>query len=218
MTIRIFEDAEDSFYKTKINRLCESIETVVIVKGHVPNDPVIWEIHLLGGVLRIDSKKIEIQDVFRKAYITEFYHPAPSFKQMDWYKFVECISQMAVVIKSTEESEAVYISNQVFDKIRELPITDDQTVGVTGRALLKHEEFYCLTSSKVSEIVEVYRFRIAPNVLSSTMTALGYKTAGTPAFRCDGKLCRFWWFYPDIISKYYEPLEETNLEIAEEGM
>ena len=44
---------------TPIEKLADSIEKVVIREGMVSSDPVIWDIHISGKVLKIDSERIE---------------------------------------------------------------------------------------------------------------------------------------------------------------
>jgi hypothetical protein len=196
-----------------VEKLLDMIDKVVIAKGHIPTDPTTWEIHIGTGTVRVDAEKMISPLDFCKKYLKTFHMPAPAFKD-DWIPFVMTLHERAEIITSKEESEAVYIANQILEMIRGLPITEDQADAATGRALLQHKGFYCLHNAKVSGVVEAMRYHIALSDLSRAMTSLGYKKEGTDAFRCNGKLSRFWWFYPEVIDINESP--ETSEEEIEE--
>ncbi|WP_319506329.1 hypothetical protein [uncultured Methanolobus sp.] len=199
-----------------VEKLLDMIDKIVIVEGHIPTDPTTWEIHISNGLVRVDAEKMISPLDFCKKYLKTFHMPAPAFKD-DWIPFVRALHERAEIVTSKEESEAVYISNQILEEIRRLPKTDDQADASTGRALLQHKGFYCLHNKKVSEIVEAMRYHITPSDLSQAMTALGYKKEGTDAFRCNSKLTRFWWFYPEIIDINEAPVTSEE-EICEGGI
>ncbi|WP_406661325.1 hypothetical protein V7O66_02045 [Methanolobus sp. ZRKC3] len=201
-------------FSGRIERLLDMVEKVIIMKGEIPSDPTMWEIHMSGGIIRVDAEHMDRTTAFRKQYLKTFNTPAPGFKD-DWIPFVQVLGEMAETTVAGEESELVYIAKQIMEKIRELPITDDQGDAGTGRALLRLGGYLCLSSTRIGEIVEVMHYHIAPNVLSTTMTALGYKAEGTRPIRCNGKLYRFWWFKESIINENADPSEIPEEKISE---
>lgn len=177
-----------------IEKMIESIEKVVIREGKVPSDPVVWEVYISGKVLRIDAEKIENQKVFRSQYVKAFRTTAPLMKPDMWLQIVAVMGEMAEVVKAGEESERVYIANQVFEKVCELQVTEDRGIAAAGRGMLDYQGYFCAPSKKIEEIVQAAGYRIAFNSLSETMTELGLKKEGSENIRYDNKSIRSWWF------------------------
>lgn len=180
---------------TPVEKMIASIEKVIIREGKLSSDPVIWEIHISRKVLRIDAEKIENQKVFRSQYVKAFRTPAPSMKSDIWLKIVEMMGETAEVVRAGEESERVYIANQVFEKVCELRITDDKQDAATGRGMLDYQGHFCVTSKKIEEIAQVAGYRIAFSSLSETMTELGLKKEGSENIWYGNKSIRSWWFF-----------------------
>ncbi|MDN5310189.1 MAG: putative primase/helicase [Methanolobus sp.] len=196
-------------------KLFESVEKVTIVKGHIPTDPTNWEIRIDGHVLSVDAEKMDRPTLFRKQYLKVFNKSPPAFKE-DWPKFVDALSELAEVVTAKEESESVYIANQLMETIRKLPIITDKEDAAVGRGLLDHEGHYCLVSKKLDEIKEAHNYHITPNLLSSTMVSLGLKADGTPTIRCGtAGRPRFWWFYKRAIIDSESQQEAQNKEYLE---
>jgi len=183
-----------------VDKLVHSIERVVIREGKIPSDPVIWEIYISGKVLRIDAEKIENLGVFRSQYVKAFRSPAPSMKSDMWLQLVAAMGEMAEVVRAGEESERVYIANQVFEKVCELRITDDRQDAAAGRGMLDYQGHFCVTSKKIEDIVQTAGYRIAFNSLSETMTELGLKKEGSENIWYGNKSIRSWWFFQSKVS------------------
>ena len=174
-------------------KLIHSIEKVVILKGKISNDPAIWEIHISGKVLKVDSEKIETQRAFRNQYLKVFNAPAPLVTSENWLKIVAGMSEIAEVVTAGEESERVYIANRVFEKVCELKVTDDRGLAAAGKCMLNHQGYLCVISKKIEEIVQTAGYKIAFIPLSESMTELGLKKEGTESVWY-GKTIRSWWF------------------------
>jgi len=195
-------------------RFLDSVESVTIKTGHIPSDPTVWCIQIAGKCVEVDAEKMDRNTTFRKQYLKMFHRLPPLIKSDEWLTVVDVLSESAEVITAKEESERVYIANQVMEDIRRMPVTEEQEDAATGRALIQRGEYLCLRSNKMKDIAESYH--IAPNILSKTMTELGYKAEGTEPFRCNKHLYRFWWFRKDAI-EYMNP-HETIEETKEGGM
>lgn len=133
--------------------MLDSIEKVVIREGKVSTDPVIWEIHISGKILKIDSERIEDHKAFRKQYVKVFRSPAPSIKNDLWLKIVAAMGETAEVIIAGEESEHVYIANQVFEKVCELQVTEDRTIAAAGKGMLDYQEYFCVLHGLMYKVI-----------------------------------------------------------------
>ncbi|WP_407356036.1 hypothetical protein [Methanolobus sp. WCC5] len=218
MTSPLFAEDPDTVYKNTVNKFCESIDHVKIVRGIVPSDPVTWEIHIHGGVVRIDSKKIRSQETFQNTYITEFNRPAPGFKKTDWFNFINHMSEVAEVVTSDEDTEHVYIAKQIIVEIRKLYMRgaeDDPEEAIATNRLLRKGEYLCIAGPTVEELIQSRNYHVAPNVLSKVMSDMGYKKPGTHQIRC-GAHGRpyFWWFYESEISDSVDPTTTPENEIG----
>jgi len=183
---------------SKAEKLLKMIEKTRIVSGVLEDDPVTWELHVSGKVLKIPAEKMESQGVFRAQYIRVFNRPAPKVKTDEWDLIVEIIAGDAEHVTEIEESDNVYIARQVFEEIKKLHVTeDDEESASTGRVLLKRDGVYYLIASKVEEIIETKKYRITPNRLSPAMYQLGMKTKGTARPYINNKQVRAWEFLLD---------------------
>jgi hypothetical protein len=189
---------------TPAQKIYNSVEKVVIVKGILPTDPTIWEFHINAQILRINTEKLETQTKFRQEYLKTFDVPAPKLSGNSWINLLQALSDdKKEYYRDPEDSENVYIAKRIFEKICELPLVE-KDVAASGRGLCAHEGYYCLVSSKVEEIVKSCDFRIAWNTLSSTMSALGLKREGTETVRLGKKSAKCWWFETSEIKKIQE--------------
>ena len=123
-----------------------------------------------------------------------FRSPAPLIKHDLWLKIVALMGETAEVVKAGEESERVYIANQVFEKICELQVIDDRASAAAGKGMLDYQGYYCVTSKKVEEIVQAAGYKIPFNWLSETMTELGLKKEGSESIWYSRKSIRSWCF------------------------
>jgi hypothetical protein len=188
-------------------KLYGMIERVRIVKGRISSDPVIWEFHMIGGlVLKIDTDKLEKYGVFRQQYLKEFCIPAPDIKAKEWLKVLSALAEddKTENIEAPEESERVFIARQIFEIVSEYDISEDPEDALSGQYLYNHEIdgncHYCMPSSKFLELVSNAGFKIPSNILSETTTELGLKCNGTPRVRYGGgRRVRSWCFIPEAI-------------------
>jgi hypothetical protein len=196
---------EENAYTRKLNILVSNITKVEIEVGHVKSDPTTWNIHFKGDkVIRINSKKIEVESVFRQEYITTFNKASPFFKKKDWGTFVGYLSDIATVVQSKEETENVYVAQQLMEILLEYNITTDSNMIIQknafGRFFFDNGNKYCVLSNQIKhEVEEELGFKFNPKILSETLTDLGYKDAGTTAIRINGKRPRFWLFDKKVI-------------------
>lgn len=183
-------------------RLYNAIEKVVIVRGVLDDDPIVWEIHLNGAVLKIPAEKLESQAVFRAQYIRAFNYPAPKVKVEEWDAIVELLAaEKAEVVKNIEESDIVYFARQIFEEIRRMPIDEDEITASLGKCLLKRDGSYWLISNKIEEIIKANGYNVTANKLSPAMSMLQMKTDGTKRITLNNKRVRVWEFYPEKIDE-----------------
>ena len=183
-------------------RLYNTIEKVVIVRGILDEDPIVWEIHLNGAVLKIPAEKLETQAVFRAQYIRTFNYPAPKVKMDEWDAIVELLaSEKAEIAKDEEESNGIYIAKQIFEEIKKMPIDDDEDTAAIGKCLLKRDGLYYIISKKIEEMITTNSYKITANRLSPVMHKLGMKTKGTEIPYINNKRVRAWAFHPELIEK-----------------
>lgn len=187
---------------SSLAKLVDAVEKVVIYKGKIPSDPHIWEVYIADKILRIDAENLTSPHTFQKKYLKEFHSSAPRVSSDQWDMFVTLMGEDAEIVTAKEESENVYCANRIMGEISQLSETEDKEEAWSRQILLRHEGYLCLVSGKIEEIVHVLNFKIAPNILSRTMTDLRYKTEGTKTIRCDGRRPSFWWFYPYIIAEF----------------
>ncbi|MBN1134288.1 MAG: hypothetical protein JXA38_05135 [Methanosarcinaceae archaeon] len=197
-----FSKTKEDFYTEQITEFCETVTKVKVVKGHISTDPTFWIISFGEFEVKLDSRELENQNSFRRAYLKTFDLPAPGFKGNNWLEFVQFLAThpKRETVQSVDESAAVYAANQLIEFVRDIPQTDDPEDAAAGQAMLKKDGHYCVSSSKIKDILDAHRFSVSPELLSPAMTELGYKKGGTAAVRCGGKLCRFWWFTENIFS------------------
>jgi hypothetical protein len=195
-------------------RLWETLESVTIVKGHIPSDPTIYRIQIDGKCIEVDAEKMDRPTTFKKKFLKMFYRPPAYMTPNEWSAFVELLGETAEVITAQEESEAVYIAREVMEKIREMPVSEEPEEAATGRVFLMYMGYLCLKGTKITEIVESMRYHILPNKLSEAMTHLGLKKSGTPRIRCGAAgQHRFWWFYESAINE--DGQDDNPLELPE---
>lgn len=196
-------------------KIYKSIDKVVITRGVLDDDPIIWELHIFGKVLKIEAENLENQRAFRVKYLRAFNRPAPKLQTKDWETIVEVLADdkdKTTVIEQVEESENVYIARQVFENIRKMPIDTDIDCAITGRCLLQKDNMYVLLSQKVADIAKEMGFKFTPNQLSPAMVGLGLKTAGTSSISLKGKDYRVWEFYPKKFEgSFNSDTQNTNI-------
>lgn len=73
-------------------KLYNMIEKVVIVKGAIPGDPTVWEFHILGRILKVDTEHLENMSTFRKQYLKAFGRPAPKITASGWLDILEALA------------------------------------------------------------------------------------------------------------------------------
>lgn len=200
-------------------KLSMLIEKIIVVKGRISKDPTIWEFHFVGDkrVIRIDSEKVENLTMVRQQYLKTFDEPAPKLSPKKWTNFLSSFTVddgTKEVIEAPEESENVFIARQVFELICTIPVSEDPDDAIDGRSLYDtnldelddKKRYYCMTSSKLLELVSNAGFKITSQNLSESMTELGLKKAGTPRVRYNGqeykKRTRSWCFIPEIVDSH----------------
>lgn len=199
-------------------RLLDAVESVTIVKGHIPSDPVTWHIKISGHTIEIDSEKMDTSTQFKKQYLKVFYRPPPAIKNSDWLPFVEAMSENAEVVTAKEATEHVYMAQRLMESIRALPIVSDDVDVLQGRGFYVYKGFYCLISKKIEQIIESSGWKTHAQTLSPVVAALGYKVEGNERIYVGGDQKRFWWFYPDAIIEPVESATSAENEISPEVM
>lgn len=190
-------------------RLLESVEEVTIVKGHIPSDPTFWHIKIEGKTIEVNAEKMTTPTRFKQLYLKNFYLPAPSVKTDEWNNLLKLLAEQAQVVTAQEESEHVYIANQMIEEIRRLPVVD--SIEDYNRGLVLHSGCYLLPGSKIDEIIVAHNWKTSAQILSPVMSDLGFKLEGTHATRDgEGKLKRFWWFRPSAIFPEDSPNPPKN--------
>lgn len=191
---------------TKIYKL---IEKVVIKKGVLASDPAAWEFHFIplkegleGEVFELPTDSLMSDKAFQAQYFKTYNVFAPSLKTLEWKALLTLLCEYKATEKKNKvESDVVYVARATFEKICEIPISEDPEGADKGQALYKCGGFYCLPSQKVLEISYTTDLKIAPGVLSETMYKLGYKEEGTTPVRYNGTQKRSWRFLPEIVDK-----------------
>ena len=176
-------------------RLYNSIEEVIIKRGVLEDDPIIWEIHILGAVLKIEAEKLEHQGAFRTQYLRKFNRPAPKVKTEEWQTVVELLStEKASVQEELEESERVNAARQLFEEVCRLPINDDKELALKKGNLFEHEGYICLPSFKITELIQKVNIKIGVQNLSGALVDLGLKVKGSEKVSAGGARERSWHF------------------------
>jgi hypothetical protein len=192
---------------TPSKKLYSMIVKVLIVKGRITSDPVVWEFHMIDNkVLKVDTEKLEKYGVFRQPFLKEYCLPAPDLNGKEWLKILSALveDEKTESVKAPEESERVFIARQIFEIVSDYDISEDPEEALSGQYLYNHEidgKFhYCMPSSKFLELVNNAGFKIPSNILSETTTELGLKCNGTPRVRYGcGRRVRSWCFIPEAI-------------------
>jgi len=189
-------------------KLYGMIEKVRIVKGRISSDPVIWEFHMIGKlVLKIDTERLEKHGVFRQQYLKEFCMPAPDIKGKEWLKVLSALVEddKTEHVEAPEESERVFIAKQMFEIVCRYDVSEDSEDAFAGlylyKTVLKKDDktYFCMPSDKFLGLVSSAGFKIPSNLLSETMTELGFKCNGTPRVRYCGPQVRSWCFIPETV-------------------
>lgn len=119
-------------------KLYESIDKLVIRKGILIEDPSIWELHILGKIIKADAKTIEDYGVFRKQFIQTFDVPAPLLSRDEWWAITMALSDekngRKIVVENEEESEKVCIARQLLEILQKLPISEDDVDALSGKS------------------------------------------------------------------------------------
>lgn len=183
-------------------KLYNSVERVRIVRGVLEDDPITWELYIMGQALKIPAERLESQGVFRSQYIRAFNYPAPKIKSDEWKVIISALAQEKVEIATEiEESDSVYIARQMFEEIKKIPIDEDEDTASIGKCLLKRDGLYYLISKKIEEMITANGYKITANKLSPAMYQLGMKTKGTEKPYINKKRVRAWAFHPELIDK-----------------
>jgi hypothetical protein len=141
---------------------------------------------------------------FQIAYLNTFYSPL-SLPEKGWTRFIKKLcSSDKMYVKQGEESENVYIAQQVFEVLAQMQIDTDREDPFNGSALLDEDEKYlCVLNSKVTEIVNTLQFKIGMNKLSTTMIDLGMKLdTGSFLIKHEHKSKIFWKFSKAAFVKF----------------
>ena len=184
-------------------KLYNSIDKVVIRRGLLKDDPVDWEMHIMGQTLTIPAEKLEMSGYFRAQFIRTFNYPAPKVKTDEWEVIVALLArEKSEVITEVEESDNVYFARVIFDLIKKIPITeDDEESALLGRCLFKRGDKCYLIGEKIEELIKERGFKITANRLSPAMFQLGMKTESTDRIRLNGSRTRVWAFWADKINE-----------------
>jgi len=191
---------------TPDQKLYDMIDKVVIVKGAIPSDPTIWEFHILGQVLKVDTENLESMKPFRQQFLKVFDRPAPKIKISRWPSILEALAEdKAERVQAPEESNHVFIARQLFEIVCSREISDDADEAVSGLTLYKHvlkednKLYFSMPSNVFLELVNGAGFKIPSNELSVTMFELGMKREATPRVSYCGKQLRSWCFIPEAV-------------------
>lgn len=197
------------FFEAEITpeqKLYDLIDKVVIVKGRVSTDPTLWEFYINGKILRVETDKLESPKSFRQQYLKIFDRPAPKINNKKWVEILDALAEEKIqYAEAPEESENVFIANQIFEIVSQYEVSDDQEEAKSGLTLLKHEleedkkTYFCMPSQEFIELLRRSGFKIELNTLSGTMTELGMKRKGTPRVYYCGEQLRSWCFIPEAI-------------------
>lgn len=197
------------------------IEKVVIVKGRLTTDATVWEFHILGQILRIETDVLEKPKVFRSKYLSAFDRPAPIISNGDWIDLLDNLADedndKVEHLEAAEESNNEFIAKQVFEIVCGREISEDAEDALSGLALFKYElkedkkTYYCLPSQVlIDNIIGASGYKITPKDLSQAMTELGFKKEGTQRVWYNGEQKRSWCFIPKAVLKERGETSESN--------
>jgi len=184
----------DEFKNPYIQAVFNQITEFRIVKGRTSSDPTLYEFEIGDKLIRVCAEKADNPKEFRKQFQKLLYYPTVRFTNIEWDDFLcENVRNMKL-IEAPEESDSVFKAREIFAKIRQFEPTTIVEDVISGKALYNHKEYYYFPSWKIKEIIDTYHFQIPFNILSTAMTELGLKKAGTDVIRLDGIQTRCWVF------------------------
>jgi hypothetical protein len=195
-------------------KLFDMIDKVVIVKGRLSTDPIIWEFHIMGKVIKIEASVLENPKAFRSQYLSIFDRPAPLIKTNAWINLLDNLADeennKVEYQEALEESNNEFIARQIFEIVCEREISDDAEEALSGLSLYEYELkegndkkiYFCLPSRVlIGEILGGTGYKITPKDLSQAMTELGFKKEGTHRVWYNGDQKRSWCFIPEVVMK-----------------
>lgn len=195
-------------------KLFNMIDKVVIVKGRLSTDPIIWEFHIMGKVIKIEASVLENPKAFRSQFLSVFDRPAPLIKTNAWINLLDNLADeennKVEHLEAPEESNNEFIARQIFEIVCEREISDDAEEALSGLSLYKYElkegnnkkTYFCLPSQVLIDvIIGGSGYKITPKDLSQAMTELGFKKEGTQRVWYNGEQKRSWCFIPEAVLK-----------------
>lgn len=181
----------------EVRGFLDSILEVTIYEGRIKDDPKYWEIKFNGldTPLKIEAEDLDSSKAFRRKYLKLTNMPAPPLSTTDWYIVLKALGENANHGQYVEESDNVYVTETLFERIRELQqIKMDSALKAKGYVL--YNGYRCIHYNTIKDLMEALNFKLTPRILSDTLTQMGYKEPGTPAIWVKelNKVVRFWWF------------------------
>jgi hypothetical protein len=152
------------------------------------------------GIIRVCAEKLDSPREFRKQYQKIMFEPAIRCTNSQWDQLLRELRDKRTIECNPEESEHVFIAREIFDRICDFEITTDPSDMFNG-FLYEYKDHFYLTSKVVKDIVDTQGFHITFKDLSSTMTELGMKKAGTERIPIHGKQFRCWGFIPSKVQE-----------------
>ena len=193
-------------------KLFELIDKVVIVKGRLSTDPIMWEFHIGEKIIKVEADVLENPKAFRNQYLSTFDKPAPRIKTDAWINLLENladpVNEKVEHKQAPEESNNEFIAKQIFEIICERETSNDPEDAISGLALFEsvikedHKKYFCIPSKfLVDVIISGSGYKITPKELSQAMTELEFKKEGTQRVWYNGNQKRSWCFIPEAVSK-----------------
>jgi len=222
-------------------KLYDMITKVVVKTGRVEKDVVLHEYHItdpehniIDGVFNISNEKVLSFDSFMTAFHKRFHHLPPlvvvnpKYDKMKWTFLVKAIEEhKQEEMQNPEESNCVMEARAVFEDVCKLDITTDDLEGAKmGRLMYdskattavqkkysdKNRISYFVTSSAVKGIIKGLDCKCGIAEISTTMTELGMKEAGTCTHRFSSKESdskpRCWEFVKTKVDNYKNGTDE----------
>lgn len=183
-----------------VKRLYDEITELRIIEGRISTGPTIYEFHMQGGVIRVCAEKLDSPREFRKQYQKIMFEPAIRCNNRQWDQFLRELGNKRNFQHDPEESEYEFIAREIFDSICDYEITT-YSFDILNGFLYDYKDHLYLTSKVIRDIIDNHGFHIAFKTLSSTMTELGMKKAGTERITIDGKQIRCWAFIPSKVEE-----------------
>lgn len=181
-------------------KLYSMITKVVIVKGRISTDPTVWEFHIEGEILKLTTDEMENTKYFRRQYLKKFNRPAPFLTPDEWINVLDNLADeennKVEYIQTSEESSTVFTAQQNFEIVCDREISEDADDAENGRCLFQDviekdgNQYYCMRSDFLQELVGQAGFKIPLNELSEAMSELGFKKPGTERVWYNGKQYR----------------------------